>query len=255
MLSLGPTHSFPLEEIRSYLRADTVRDVLTQATLQAPMFPTRWRWVATTALAIRRYRNGRKVPPQFQRSDSDDLLALVFPDQVACAENIAGDRQVPDHPLVHQTLDDCLNELMDVNGLEALLRDLAAGQVEILTRELATPSPLAQEIISARPYAFLDDAPAEERRTRAIRTRNLLDPEEAATIGRLDPEAIRQVCLEAWPEARTPDELHDALTLAGFLAVPEIRPPTGWPGPRCWRRCLPSAGPPSWAPPAASPSG
>jgi ATP-dependent Lhr-like helicase len=224
VLSLGPTHSFPLEEIRGYLRAETVRDVLTQATLQAPMFPTRWRWVATTALAIRRFRNGGKVPPQFQRSDSDDLLALVFPDQVACAENIAGDRQVPDHPLVHQTLDDCLNELMDVSGLEALLRDLAAGQVEILTRELATPSPLAQEIISARPYAFLDDAPAEERRTLAIRTRNLLDPAEAATIGRLDPDAIRQVCLEAWPEARTPDELHDALTLAGFLAVPEIRP-------------------------------
>ncbi len=224
VLSLGPTHSFPLEEIRGYLRAETVREVLTQATLQAPMFPTRWRWVATTALAIRRYRNGRKVPPQFQRSDSDDLLALVFPDQVACAENIAGDRQVPDHPLVHQTLDDCLNELMDVTGLEALLRDLAAGHVEILTRELTTPSPLAQEIISARPYAFLDDAPAEERRTLAIRTRNLLDPEEAATIGRLDPEAIRQVCLEAWPEARTPDELHDGLTLAGFLAVPEIRP-------------------------------
>ena len=224
VLSLGPTHSFPLEEIQGYLRAETVREVLTQAILQAPMFPTRWRWVASTALAIRRYRNGRKVPPQFQRSDSDDLLALVFPDQVACAENIAGDRQVPDHPLVLQTLDDCLNELMDIVGLEALLRDMAAGNVEVLTRDLTTPSPLAQEIISARPYAFLDDAPAEERRTRAIRTRNLLDPEEAATIGRLDPEAIAQVCLEAWPEARTPDELHDGLTLAGFLTIPELQP-------------------------------
>ena len=224
VLSLGPTHSFPLEEIQSYLRAETVREVLTQAVLQAPMFPTRWRWVATTALAIRRYRNGRKVPPQFQRSDSDDLLALVFPDQVACAENLAGDREVPDHPLVQQALHDCLHELMDVNGLEALLKDVSLGNVEILTRELTTPSPLAQEIISARPFAFLDDAPAEERRTRAIRTRNLLDPEEAATIGRLDPEAIRQVCLEAWPEARTPDELHDGLTLAGFLTVPELKP-------------------------------
>jgi len=223
VLSLGPTHSFPLEDIAGYLRAGTVRDVLTQATLQAPMFPTRWRWVATTALAIRRFRNGRKVPPQFQRSDSDDLLALVFPDQVACAENLAGDRQVPDHPLVHQTLHDCLNELMDIEGLEALLKEIAAGEVEIITRELAAPSPLAEEIISARPYAFLDDAPAEERRTLAIRTRHLLDPEEAATIGRLDPEAIRQVCQEAWPEARTADELHDALSLAGFLAVPEIR--------------------------------
>jgi len=223
VLSLGPTHSFPLEDISAYLRAETVRDVLTQATLQAPMFPTRWRWVASTALAIRRFRNGRKVPPQFQRSDSDDLLALVFPDQVACAENLAGDREVPDHPLVHQTLHDCLHELMDIEGLEALLKGVAAGEVEIVTRELAAPSPLAEEIISARPYAFLDDAPAEERRTLAIRTRNLLDPEEAATIGRLDPEAIRQVCEEAWPEARTPDELHDALTLAGFITVPEIR--------------------------------
>ncbi len=224
VLSLGPTHSFPLEDIGSYLRAETVRKVLTQATLQAPMFPTRWRWVASTALAIRRFRNGRKVPPQFQRSDSDDLLALVFPDQVACAENLARDREVPDHPLVQQTLHDCLHELMDIEGLEALLKDMAAGEVEIITRELTTPSPLAEEIISARPYAFLDDAPAEERRTRAIRTRNLLDPEEAATIGRLDPEAIRQVCQEAWPEARSSDELHDAVTLAGFITVPEIQP-------------------------------
>ncbi|MEZ5565285.1 MAG: DEAD/DEAH box helicase [Gammaproteobacteria bacterium] len=222
VLSLGPTHSFPLEEISRYLRAETVRDVLIQATLQAPMFPTRWRWVVTTALAIRRFRNGGKVPPQFQRSDSDDLLALVFPDQVACAENLAGDRVVPDHPLVQQTLHDCLHELMDVAGLETLLANMAAGHVEILTRELTTPSPLAQEIVSARPYAFLDDAPAEERRTRAIRTRHLLDPEEAATIGRLDAGAIRQVCKEAWPEAHTPDELHDALTLSGFIAVKEI---------------------------------
>lgn len=224
VLSLGPTHSFPLEDISRYLRPDTVRDVLIQATLQAPMFPTRWRWVATTALAIRRFRNGGKVPPQFQRSDSDDLLALVFPDQVACAENLAGDRVVPDHPLVHQALDDCLNELMDITGLEGLLGDIATGQVEILVRELATPSPLAQEIVNARPYAFLDDAPAEERRTLAIRSRHLLDPEEAATIGRLDPGAIRQVCAEAWPDARMPDELHDALMLAGFIVETEIRP-------------------------------
>ena len=225
VLSLGPTHSFPLAEVTSYLRADTVRDVLIQATLAAPMFPTRWRWVATTALAIRRHRNGRKVPPPFQRADADDLLALVFPDQVACAENLPGERQVPDHPLVRQTLDDCLNELMDIRGLEALLRRVASGDVEILIRDLTSPSPLAQEIITARPFAFLDDAPAEERRTRAIRTRHLLDPEEAATLGRLDPEAIRAVCAEAWPEARSADELHDGLTLAGFLTTPEVARP------------------------------
>ncbi|MEO8445577.1 MAG: ATP-dependent DNA helicase, partial [Gammaproteobacteria bacterium] len=132
--------------------------------------------------------------------------------------------QVPDHPLVHQALEDCLHDLMDATGLERLLKDMADGQVEVLTRELSAPSPLAEEIISARSYAFLDDAPAEERRTRAIRTRHLLDPEEAATIGRLEPDAIRQVLQEAWPEARTPDELHDALTLSGFLAVPELPP-------------------------------
>ncbi len=222
VLSLGPTHSFPLAEVAAYLRADTVRHVLTQAVLAAPMFPTRWRWVATTALAIRRHRNGRKVPPPFQRADADDLLALVFPDQVACAENLAGERQVPDHPLVRQTLDDCLNELMDIRGLEALLARVACGEVQILTRDLTGPSPLAEEIITARPFAFLDDAPAEERRTRSIRSRHLLDPEEAATLGRLDPEAIRHVCAEAWPEARSADELHDGLTLAGFLTAPEV---------------------------------
>src|SRR5690606_20858989 len=124
-----PTHSFPLDEVAGYLRAATVREVLTQALLAAPMFPTRWRWTATTALAIRRNRNGRKVPPQFQRSDSDDLLAVVFPDQVACAENVAGDREIPDHPLVRQTLDDCLHDVMDVDGLEALLTRIAAGEV------------------------------------------------------------------------------------------------------------------------------
>jgi ATP-dependent Lhr-like helicase len=221
VLSLGPTHSFPLEDIASYLRAESVRDVLVQALLAAPMFPTRWRWVATTALAIRRNRNGSKVPPQFQRSDSDDLLALVFPDQVACAENLGGDRTVPDHPLVEQALHDCLHELMDVEGLERLLARIAAGEAQVIARDLTTPSPLAQEIITAKPYAFLDDAPAEERRTQAIRTRHLLDPELAGSIGRLDPEAIRRVCEEAWPDARNADELHDALALSGFITASE----------------------------------
>ncbi|MCK6371326.1 MAG: ATP-dependent DNA helicase, partial [Gammaproteobacteria bacterium] len=175
VISLGPVHSFPLAEVAGYLQADTVRNVLVQALLAAPMFPARWRWVATTALALRRFRNGRKVPPQFQRSDAEDLLAVVFPDQIACAENIVGDRQVPDHPLVGQTLTDCLDELMDIAGLESLLRRIETGAVRIEARDVTTPSPLAQEILSARPFAFLDDAPAEERRTRAVRTRHLLD--------------------------------------------------------------------------------
>lgn len=228
VLSLGPTHSFPLEEVTRYLNAATVRAVLTQALLAAPMFPTRWRWVATTALAVRRNRNGRKVPPQFQRSDADDLLALVFPDQVACAENLPGEREIPDHPLVSQAIHDCLHELMDIAGLEDLLARIERGEVQVLARELTSPSPLAQEIISARPYAFLDDAPAEERRTQAIRSRHLLDTDSAAELGRLDPAAIAQVCSEAWPEARNADELHDALTLTGFLTAAEVTAAPLW---------------------------
>ncbi len=221
VISLGPVHSFPLAEVIGYLRADTVRDVLVQALLAAPMFPARWRWVATTALALRRFRNGRKVPPQFQRSDAEDLLAVVFPDQIACAENIVGDRQVPDHPLVSQALHDCLHELMDVGGLELLLRRIEAGSVRVEARDVTTPSPLAQEILTARPFAFLDDAPAEERRTQAVRTRHLLDAAVAGDLARLDPEAIARVASEAWPDPRNADELHDAIVLAGFIAAEE----------------------------------
>ena len=226
ILSLGPTHSFPLAEVIDYLQPTSVRDVLTQALLDAPMFPTRFRWVATTALAVRRNRNGKKTPPQFQRSDTEDLLAVVFPDQLACAENIAGRREIPDHPLVDQALADCLHEAMDVEGLESLIGKLGsrangANTIQITARELASPSPLAQEIITARPYAFLDDAPAEERRTQAIRNRHLFDMEEAAKIAALDPAAIEAVCAEAWPDVRTADELHDALVLAGFISREE----------------------------------
>jgi len=227
VLSLGPTHSFPLAEVGGYLKAATVREVLTQALLTAPVFPNRWRWVASIALAVRRNRNGKKIPPQFQRSDAEDLLAVIFPDQLACAENLDGEREVPDHLLVHQAIDDCLHELMDIDGLESLLGQLADGAVRIDACDLSSPSPLAQEIISARPYAFLDDAPAEERRTQAIRSRHLMDPAEAARLARPDPAAIDAVCAEAWPLVRDPDELHDALVLSGFLTVDEgVR--SGW---------------------------
>jgi ATP-dependent Lhr-like helicase len=221
VISLGPVHSFPLPEVVGYLKAATVRQVLVQALLAAPMFPTRWRWVATTALSVRRFRNGKKVPPQFQRSDAEDLLAVVFPDQIACAENIVGERQVPDHPLVNQVIHDCLHELMDVEGLERLLARIASGEVRVEARDVTTPSPLAQEILTARPYAFLDDAPAEERRTQAVRTRHLLDPGDATNLARLDPAAIARVCQEAWPDPRNPDELHDALVLTGFVTEEE----------------------------------
>jgi ATP-dependent helicase Lhr and Lhr-like helicase len=232
VISLGPVHSFALAEIVGWLKPETVRGVLVQALLAAPMFPTRWRWVATTALALRRFRNGKKVPPQFQRSDAEDLLAVVFPDQIACAENIVGERQVPDHPLVAQTLDDCLNDLMDISGLEQLLTRIVAGEVRVEARDVTTPSPLAQEILTARPYAFLDDAPAEERRTQAVRSRHLLDAADATDLARLDPAAIARVCQEAWPEPRSADELHDALVLTGFLTEEEagIEPDGDGPG-------------------------
>ena len=185
------------------------------------MFPTRWRWVANTALAVPRNRAGKKVPAPFQRNDAEDLIAVIFPDQLACFENIAGDREVPDHPLVNQTLWDCLHELMDIDGLKQLLSGIENGSIHIITRDLTSPSPMAQEIISAKPYAFLDDAPAEERRTLAIQQRRFGSPQEAAEIGRLNPEAIERVRIEAWPEARNEDELHDALVILGFMTEQE----------------------------------
>jgi len=221
VLSLGPTHSFPLREPADYLKAESVQRVLTQALLAAPMFPTRWRWVANTALAVPRNRAGKKVPAPFQRNDAEDLIAVIFPDQLACFENIAGDREVPDHPLVNQTLWDCLHELMDIDGLKELLTGIENGSIHIITRDLTTPSPMAQEIINAKPYAFLDDAPAEERRTLAIQQRRFGSPQEAAEIGRLNPEAIERVRIEAWPESRNEDELHDALVILGFMTEQE----------------------------------
>ncbi len=221
VLSLGPTHSFPLEEVVGYLKSKTAREILIQALLDAPMFEARWRWDATIALAVRRNRNGRRVPPQFQRSDAEDLVAVVFPDQLACLENISGDREVPDHPLIQQTLKDCLYETMDIEGLEKLLARIEAGEVRVIARDLTTPSPLSSEILSARPYAFLDGAPAEERRTLAVSSRRFFDPESAEDLGRLDPEAIARVRREAWPDARHADELHDALVILGFLTERE----------------------------------
>jgi ATP-dependent Lhr-like helicase len=221
VLSLGPTHSFPLEEPARYLNAAMVENVLIQALLDAPMFPTRWRWVTNTALAVPRNRAGKKVPAPFQRNDAEDLVALIFPDQLACFENISGEREVPDHPLVNQTLYDCLHELMDIEGLQRLLTGIEQGNIQIIPRDLASPSPMAQEILNARPYAFLDDAPAEERRTLAVQQRRFMDPQSAAEIGRLDPDAIQRVKAEAWPDAHTPDELHDALVVLSFLTETE----------------------------------
>jgi len=225
VISLGAVHSFALDEVARYLTSKTIRDVLTQAVLDAPVFGTYWRWNSTISLAVRRFRNGKKAPAQFQRMDAEDLLATVFPDQLACAENLqGGDREIPDHPLVAQTLEDCLTAAMDVDGAERLLARIEAGEVEVLCRELTSPSPLAQEILGAKPYAFLDDAPAEERRTLAVQTRRFMSPEQAAELGKLDPDAIARVRAEAWPQAGTADELHDALVLVGVVAAVEASP-------------------------------
>ncbi|MHB8425760.1 MAG: DEAD/DEAH box helicase [Gammaproteobacteria bacterium] len=221
VLSLGATHSFPLEEAVRYLNSAGAREVLEQAVLAAPMFGTRWRWVVTTALAVQRSRNGKRTPPPFQRADAEDLVAVIFPDQLACAENLAGAREIPDHPLVQQTLNDCLHEVMDVDGFLNLLRRLESGELKVVARDLAAPSPLAQEILSARPYAFLDDAPAEERRTLAVQARGIMSLEEAGSLAELDPQAIARVRAEVWPAARDADELHDALTVLGFLTEQE----------------------------------
>ncbi len=227
VLSLSTSHSFELMEVAHYLSSKTVRPLLIQALLDAPMFPTRWRWNASIALALLRFRGGRKVAPQLQRMQAEDLLATVFPDQVACGENIVGDREVPDHPLVAQTIADCLREVMDIDGLEQVLRGIEAGTIRVLARDLTEPSPLALEILSARPYAFLDDAPLEERRTQAVMARRWLDPQTANDLGRLDPAAIARVREEVWPTPRNADELHDALLGLSFLDRHELRA-AGW---------------------------
>ncbi len=228
ILSLSTSHSFALDEVWRYLHSASAEQVLIQALLDAPLFGVRWRWIATTALALPRMAGGRKVAPQLQRMKSEDLLATVFPDQVACLESIVGEREIPDHPLVRQTLDDCLHEAMDSEGWLALLRRMESGEVELLTRDLPAPSPLAMEILGARPYAFLDDAPLEERRTQAVLARRWSDPESTDDLGALDPEAIAAVGAEAWPEARNSDELHEALTALGCIAEAEAAGQPHW---------------------------
>ncbi|HZI86526.1 MAG TPA: DEAD/DEAH box helicase, partial [Pyrinomonadaceae bacterium] len=221
VLSLGPTHSFPLDDVFHYLNSKTVRELLCQALLDAPMWNIRWRWNVTRALAVLRRRGGKKIPAQLQRMNAEDLLTAVFPDQVACAENLSGQREIPEHPLVTQTVQDCLKEAMDVDSLEKLLVAIESNQKNLFARDLLEPSPLAAEILNARPYAYLDDAPLEERRTRAVTQRRWLDPATAADIGKLDQSAIDRVRMEAWPTVQNPDELHDALVELGFITEAE----------------------------------
>ncbi len=222
LLSLGTSQSFDLAGVSRYLSSTTVRDILIQALLDAPMFTARWRWNGVCSLAIRRFQGGRKTPPYLVRMQSEDLVTAVFPDQLACLENIVGDREIPDHPLVNQTITDCLHDAMDIERLETVLRDIEEGRIKIEARDLREPSPLAAEIVNARAYSFLDGAPLEERRTRAVVSRRWLDPEEASDLTVLDPLSVQEVIENVWPDMATQDETHDALMTLGYLIDNEV---------------------------------
>ena len=220
-LSLGPQHSFPIEQLFKMLPPSTAREVLVQALLAAPMFQVRWRWNISRALAVLRFKGGKKVPPPLQRFKSDDLLTAVFPLQTACFENRPPDVPIPDHPLVRQTIHDCLHEAMDLDRWVNLLRDIQDGRVELVAKDTREPSPFSHSILNANVYSFLDDAPLEERRARAVAVRRTLDLADLEELARLDPEVIARVRSEAWPTARDPEELHAALMSLIALPVAE----------------------------------
>ena len=221
-LALGPGTSFPLQDVFQYVTARRAAEVVTQAVLQAPLFGTRWRWDASRALALLRHTGGRKVPAPIQRMRSDDLRAAVFPAQVACQDNApAGDIELPDHPLVFETMRDCLTEAMDVEGLQAMLADIESGAIETYAKDTPQPSAFSHQILNAMPYAFLDDAPLEERRARAVTLRRAL-PDDARDLGALSPQAIARAEQGAWPVVRDAEELHDALLSLSVLPLSEL---------------------------------
>ncbi|HKQ69349.1 MAG TPA: hypothetical protein VJT73_08420, partial [Polyangiaceae bacterium] len=230
VISLGTQHSFPLEDVFSYLNSKTAKDLLVQAMLAAPMFKTRWRWNVSRALLIERMKGGKRTPPPLVRMRAEDLLAKSFPAAVACGETLPpGDIEVPtDHPIVRQTVEDCLHEAMDVDGFLAVLRGLEEGSIERHAVDLPEPSAFAHGILAAQPYSFLDDAPLEERRTQAVFARRTLDVKNADELGALDPEAIRRVREEAWPAPTNAEEVHEALLWMGYVTAREALPWAEW---------------------------
>ena len=235
-ISLSEQHSFPLADVFRFLQPASVEQLLEQAVLDSPIFATRWRWVAGRALALLRFMGGKKVPPQIQRMRSDDLLAAVFPQALACQENISGEIVIPGHPLVREAMKDSLREAMDVEGLKSVLAAIASGEIQCLAVDTPVPSPFSHEILNANPYAYLDDAPLEERRARAVEMRRVLPESVLSEIGRLDPNAIAEVRQEAWPDIRSADELHDFLqdvvvfpeTHLAIFPFIEGSPKAGW---------------------------
>jgi ATP-dependent Lhr-like helicase len=221
-ISLSEQHSFPLADVFHFLHPNSVEPVLEQAALQSPIFTTRWRWDANRALSVLRFRNGKKVPPQIQRMRAEDLLAVVFPDAAACQDNIDGEIQVPDHPLVKEVMKDVMTEALDLEGLRRVLAGINDGTIQCIAVDTPVPSQFSHEILNANPYAYLDDAPLEERRARAVEMRRVLPPSVLEEVGALSPSAISQVTEEAWPDVRDSDELHDAMLT--LIAIPEEFP-------------------------------
>ncbi|HLQ64927.1 MAG TPA: DEAD/DEAH box helicase [bacterium] len=216
VLSLGEQHSFPLESVFHFVRPATAREDLVQALLASPMFTNRWRWNANRSLAVLRFAGGRRVPMPIQRMRAEDLMAAVFPDQVACQDNRSGPITPPDHPLVNETVNNCLYEAMDLEGLLAITARVERGDIRTVAVDTPSPSPMSHEILNANPYAFLDDAPLEERRARAVTLRRM-DPDLASGIGALDAAAIDEVRAQAQPDVRDVDELHDLMLSVGLL--------------------------------------
>ncbi|MEX2115181.1 MAG: DEAD/DEAH box helicase [Pirellulales bacterium] len=228
VLSLGPQHSVPIENLFKMLNAGNVAQLLEQALLAVPLFQVRWRWNITRSLVVLRQQGGKRVPPHMQRFRSDDLLAAVFPETVGCLENHSGDVEIPNHPLVRQTMRDCLHEAMDLDGLVALFGRVGQGAVKFVGRDTREPSPFSYELLNANPYTFLDGAPLEERRTRAVATRRTLSSDELRDLATLDPAAILQVRRDAWPLVRSADELHDALLSLVAIDAVEAAPWAAW---------------------------
>ena len=223
LLSLGPQHSFPLERVPKFLASGTVEEVVRQAVLTSPMFAARWRWNLNTSLAVLRMRGGKKNPPAIQRMEADDLMAAVFPTLAACQENVApGPLEIPDQVLVRQTLTDCLHDAMDIGGLKDLIAGIEGGHVKVVVRDTTEPSVLAHEILNGRPFTYLDDAPLEERRSRAVPLRRGL-PVQPHELARLDAAAIERVAEQVRPDPQDPDELHDVL-----MNLVAVRPVSAW---------------------------
>ena len=217
-ISLAEQHSFPLADVFNFLNIASVQHILEQASLASPLFTARWRWDAGRSLALLRFRGGKRVAPNIQRMLGDDLLAAIFPESLACPENLEGEIEIPNHPLIREVMKDVLTEAMDIDGLRRVLGSAASGEIRCLAVDTPVPSQFSHEILNANPYAYLDDAPLEERRARAVEMRRMLPEAVLGEVGRLDPAAIAEVREDAWPDVRDTEELHDALLT--FVAFP-----------------------------------